>query len=101
MNGLADLITDPGGIRTAVNGITDSVALSYLSHPMKNGATKAENARRAQICIRLLRVMRGDLGWSVQRCVDTLGTALTSELDDVRWTPPKNNRDAWFTRGVL
>lgn len=95
----ADLITDQPAIRLVVNGITDAVAMSYVSHPMRQGATGKENKRRTQICVKLVRLMKGDLKWSVQRCVDELPAALQIELSGQRWQPPA--RDSWFATGQI
>lgn len=88
-----DLITEPAAIKAAVEGITTAVAISYVSHSVRN-RTKAEDKRRTQICLKLIRVMKGELKWSVQRCVDELPTALQVELSGQRWMPP--TRDSWF-----
>ena len=49
--------------------------------------TGDEIRRRFAICERLVRELRGDLGWGLQRVLDHLPGYLRSELDGVRWEP--------------
>ena len=49
--------------------------------------TGAELRRRFAICERLLRHLRGDLGWGLQRALDHLPRYLRCELDGVPWEP--------------
>ncbi len=49
--------------------------------------TGAEVRRRFKICERLIRELRGDLGWSLQRVLDHLPRYLRCELDGVPWAP--------------
>jgi hypothetical protein len=55
--------------------------------------TGAEVRRRFAICERLLRHLRGDLGWGLQRVLDHLPTYLRSELDGMPWQP--HTRTVW------
>lgn len=89
-----DLLSDPMDIKAVVNSITDAVAVSYVSHPMRK-QTDREDRRRTQICLRLFRLMRGDVRWPVRRCVDTMAEALQVELSGKKWTP--DPRSSWFT----
>jgi hypothetical protein len=50
-------------------------------------ATGDEVRRRFAICERLVRQLRGDLGWGLQRVLDRLPVYLRCELDGVRWVP--------------
>ena len=68
------------------------VAVSYLED--KSRRTMAENRRRTQLCIDLIRVMRSDCRWSVQRCIDELPRALRCKLDGAPWEPDK--RQTWW-----
>jgi hypothetical protein len=49
--------------------------------------TGDEVRRRFAICERLLRRLRGDLGWGLQRVLDHLPAYLRCELDGVPWEP--------------
>lgn len=55
--------------------------------------TGAEVRRRFAICERLLRHLRGDLGWGLKRVLDHLPAYLRSELDGIRWRP--DTRSVW------
>lgn len=50
-------------------------------------ATSDEVRRRFAICERLVRRLRGDLGWGLQRVLDHLPAYLRSELDGAPWEP--------------
>ena len=50
-------------------------------------ATGDEVRRRFAICERLVRQLRGDLGWGLQRVLDHLPVYLRCELDGVPWEP--------------
>lgn len=52
--------------------------------------TAAEVRRRFQICERLFRVLRGDLGWGLQRVLDHLPHYLRCELDGQAWEPDRS-----------
>ncbi len=49
--------------------------------------TGDEVRRRFAICERLLRQLRGDLGWGLQRALDHLPRYLRCELEGVPWQP--------------
>jgi len=49
--------------------------------------TGDEVRRRFAICERLVRRLRGDLGWGLQRVLDHLPHYLRCELDHVPWEP--------------
>jgi hypothetical protein len=49
--------------------------------------TGAEIRRRFAICERLLRQLRGDLGWGLSRVLDHLPGYLRCELDGAPWRP--------------
>jgi hypothetical protein len=49
--------------------------------------TGAEVRRRFAICERLVRQLRGDLGWGLQRVLDHLPEYLRCELDGLPWEP--------------
>jgi len=55
--------------------------------------TAAEVRRRFAICERVVRQLRGDLRWGLQRVLDHLPRYLRCELDGVAWTP--DEREIW------
>lgn len=74
-----------------VDGITAAVAISYA----REGGTRTDSAdrERTRICIELVRVMRGDMQWSVSRIIDSLPDAICKRLRGEDWEPEKN--PAW------
>jgi hypothetical protein len=56
-------------------------------------ATGDEVRRRFALCERLLRQLRGDLGWGLQRALDHLPKYLRCELDGAPWMP--DARTVW------
>lgn len=62
--------------------------------------TQAEERRRGMIMMRWFRVMRCDLGYSVQKALDLIPKALRTELDGGTYEPPPKNR-LWSPEGVL
>jgi hypothetical protein len=55
--------------------------------------TGAEVRRRFAICERLIRDLRGDLGWGLQRVLDHLPRYLRAELHGIPWQP--DTRTVW------
>jgi hypothetical protein len=55
--------------------------------------TGDEVRRRFAICERLVRRLRGDLGWGLQRALDHLPRYLRCELDGIPWQP--DARTVW------
>lgn len=53
----------------------------------RSRVTADEVRRRFGICERLVRHLRGDLGWGLQRVLDHLPQYLRCELDGVPWQP--------------
>jgi len=56
--------------------------------------TGDEIRRRFAICERLIRHLRADLGWGLQRVLDHLPHYLRCELDGQSWEPDK--RTIWM-----
>jgi len=50
--------------------------------------TQSEIKRRARICEKWLRVMRGDLGFGLVKTMDLVPQALRAELDGKDYNPP-------------
>lgn len=91
-----DLVAQDQVGRVAL-GIERAVALSFAEDQSR--PTADEVRRRFRICEQLLRQLRGDLGWGLQRVLDHLPRYLRCELDAVPWKPdarmvwaPEKNR---------
>ena len=76
----------------AVLGIERAVAKSFEVDGAR--MTGAEVRRRFGICEHLVRQLRGDLGWGLQRVLDHLPQYLRCELDGVPWEP--DCRTCWM-----
>jgi hypothetical protein len=76
----------------AVLGIEAAVVQSFEADGAR--MTGSEVRRRFGICERLVRQLRGDLGWGLQRVLDHLPQYLRSELDGVPWEPDR--RTCWM-----
>lgn len=79
-----------------VNAITKAIEVSFSED--KASQTDAEIKRRFDICFKAYKILRNDLGWSLQRVEDEMPVALRSLLDGGSWEPTKR-RDAWVTDG--
>lgn len=79
-----DLVAEDQVGRVAL-AIESAVAASFS----EDGArpTGDEVRRRFAICERLLRHLRGDLGWGLQRVLGHLPRYLRCELDGIPWEP--------------
>lgn len=49
--------------------------------------TQNDMRQRGQICINIFRVLRGDMKWSRQKCIDFLPAYLRKQLDGEDWEP--------------
>jgi hypothetical protein len=65
--------------------IERAVASSFAADGAR--PTSDEIRRRFRICEQLVRQLRGDLGWGLQRALDHLGQYLRCELDGMSWRP--------------
>ena len=83
---------DPQLISELNAGIIRAVNQSYTTAPVRE-RTDVGDRERVRLCIVLIRVMRGDMKWSVQRIVDNLAAALTARVQGESWEPAKNT--AW------
>jgi len=76
----------------AMLGIEQAIERSFRADGAR--VTNAEVRRRFEICERLFRQLRGDLGWGMQRVLDHLPGCLRCELDGVSWEP--DHRTFWM-----
>ena len=72
-------------VGAATVAIEHAIARSFKDDNAR--VTADEVRRRFAICERLLRHLRGDLGWGLQRALDHLPHYLRCELDGVPWEP--------------
>lgn len=84
MGAFLDLVTDD-----QVAGVTLAIERAIARSFTEDGArpTGDEVRRRFTICERLVRRLRGDLGWGLRRALDHLPKYLRRELDGVPWEP--------------
>jgi hypothetical protein len=59
-------------------------------------ATPEKMKERVGLCMKIFRILRGDLAWSIPRIRDAMGGFLRKELDGVAWDPD-NSRTSWTT----
>lgn len=84
MAAFLDLVTQDQVARVTL-AIERVIAGSFAEDASRQ--TGDEVRRRFAICERLLRHLRGDLGWGLQRVLDHLPKYLRCELDGVPWKP--------------
>ena len=72
-------------VATAALALERAIARSFAEDHAR--PTGDEVRRRFAICERLVRRLRGDLGWGLQRVLDHLPRYLRCELDRVPWEP--------------
>lgn len=72
-------------VGTATLAIERAIIGSFVEDQAR--PTGDEVRRRFVICERLVRRLRGDLGWGLQRVLDHLPHYLRCELDRVPWEP--------------
>ncbi|MBI5549507.1 MAG: hypothetical protein HY901_36940 [Deltaproteobacteria bacterium] len=85
-----DLVSEEQ-VAHVVVAFESAIAQSFaedLSRP-----TGDEIKRRFAVCEQLLRRLRGDLGWGLQRVLDHLPRYLRCELDGIPWEP--DGRTIW------
>ena len=86
------LVTD-NQVGQVVLGIEAAVAESFATDQARLTVardirvTQDEVKRRANICMRIFRELRGDLKWGVHKILDQLPVYLRKELDGVAWKP--------------
>lgn len=79
-----DLVTQDQVGRVAL-AIERAVAMSFAADGSR--PTSDEVRRRFRLCEELVRQLRGDLGWGLQRVLDHLPRYLRCELDGISWQP--------------
>lgn len=91
---LLELVTsnDPN-LRKRIAARIYKVIAESFAHD-KSRMTKSEAARRFKIVETLVRELRAEHGWSFERILDTVPTALRCKLDGIPWAPDLS-RNAW------
>lgn len=85
-------LMEQSDVDRVAQAITDAVARSYV---MVGGRrTDAEDRRRSQLAIEIIRIGYGDMKWSILRTLDNLQYALNLRVQGFDWEPSK--RQAWF-----
>ncbi len=82
-------------LHAVVDLFTVTIAASFATHP--TARTHREVKRRFDVCLKILGVLRKDLGWTLERITDNLPVYLRCELDGVAWEPSK--RAVWLADG--
>jgi hypothetical protein len=77
---------------TVAHAIEAAVEESFVADSSRR--TGDEIRRRLAICERLIRHLRADLGWGLQRVLDHLPHYLRCDLDGEPWEPDK--RTIWM-----
>jgi hypothetical protein len=78
---------DPKALGILAVGIEAAIRKSFEQSHVMVHKTEAEVRRRSQLCVEAARIMRRELGWSVQRIADALPRVLRAKLDGTPWTP--------------
>lgn len=76
----------------------DAIALSFVTNKMRV-ITRAEVARRFDLCDKIFTTLRADLKWSIPKIADVLATYLKCELDGVPYSP-EDMRSSWSPEAV-
>ena len=84
MSAFLDLVSEDQVARVTV-AIERAIADSFAADGAR--MTGSEVRRRFVLCERLVRQLRGDLGWGLGRVLDHLPHYLRCELDGVAWAP--------------
>lgn len=90
---LNELVIDPKLRLQVLLGIERAIEDSFREDArrderrVKVPRTEREEKRRISICLDLFERLRGDCGWSVDRIVDVMSTALRTELDGTVYEP--------------
>ena len=76
-------------------GIAKVVHASLVSHPVRN-LTNSVIKERLDFCIVKAAELYRDLGWTRERIIDELPSALKAKLNGATWEPSK--RSSWAKR---
>ena len=93
----AQLGAEPGTIPKLVYAVEKAVVRSFEGrHGMivvPGTATTSEQKLRVNMCLDIVKVLRGDMKWSWERIIDHIPGYLSKKLDGSDWEP--SARAAW------
>ena len=105
--GVFSSLVSTNQIPQVVKGIESAVLRSFeedrqpgriiLTSGVQQTITRDKVKDRTQRCIKIFRVLRGDLHWGVARIVDSLPRILRQDLDRVNWEP-EARRSTWAAK---
>lgn len=78
--------------------VIDVIGASFVEDQSRQ--TMSETRRRFAIVERLIRELRADHGWAIERILDALPVALRSKLDGGNWTPD-GSRTVWSPTPIV
>jgi len=94
----AEFLNSPEQLATVTQRIEGMLFDSFKEDARKSRSreiqvSNSEMRRRFEILTNWFRVLRGDMGYSLQRTLDEMPMALRAELDGVPYVP--NQRTMW------
>lgn len=99
INPLAELVRKPEDLQRAAIGFIRAIGNSFQQDQDRTMLTilksDVEVERRFRICEEWFRVMRADMGYSLDRTLDFMPHALRCTLDGVSFEPPKAEGTGW------
>jgi hypothetical protein len=84
---------DAKSVIELVNGMTDAIAHSFVSHPMRN-FTQQEKKRRFDILLENTLTLRAEHKWGVRRICDAMPDILKCELSGTKYQA-NDKRTTW------
>ena len=94
---LVELLRTEGGPQKFLARL-QAVVLQSIAHDRHAGGmqvmTTAEVKRRSEICLKWFKILRADMGYSVDRALDFMQYALQKELKGEPFEPPAKDA-AW------
>lgn len=79
--------------------INKAIAQSFREERLRGDRPVVHNPevkRRSEICLKWFKIMRGDMGYSVERTLDMLPLALRKDIDGEHFEPVSvKDRSAW------
>jgi hypothetical protein len=78
-------------VGAVVKGFEEAIMISFRTNPVRH-ITQDEVKRRFNICCKVFENLRGDLRWTISKCVDYIPAYLKCELDGVPYKPEEVGR---------
>lgn len=86
--------TEKHGMGKLVRVLENAVRRSFEED--KSRRTQDEAKRRTRICVAVIRELRNDMKWSIDRIASELPVALRAKLDGIPWDPSTAARRSMF-----